>query len=367
MTARTLMAALLLATGCATAERPASLAALDSVRNSPSVRDSEQLAPQAHADADQCAERAAEALQNGDRPAAEHWAAMAEAAYEQAIALSRRARAEETAANTARSVDGLRHELLELEAEQAKLDAETSALELQVKVIRDAQPLTPVEPASPARQQARRAAARAWLTEAKLLCVSETLVVGERSTKTGELIAEIAQGLEGVYKGDAGKLVEEARRLRSACLERLTLARRPATREAPHAALADTLLSSLSEVDGLHPFRDDRGIVVILSAPASSTGLTSTTQTKLREVATVATSAPEFRLLVVWHAAGGAGESKTDAALLDQALSILDPGGARRAARELVGQEQPLVDPATPGARERNFRMEIVFITPTSS
>jgi hypothetical protein len=57
--------------------------------------------------------------------------------------------------------------------------------------------------------------------------------------------------------------IDEAMRLRSACLAELTRARRPVQSRAPESAKTDTLLELLGKAS-FEPVRDDRGVAVTL-------------------------------------------------------------------------------------------------------
>ncbi len=346
---------------CGAAQRPETLTQMESVRESPAVQHSRATAPQAFAEAEQLAGDAMSAWDAGDRARAAHLSQMATVGYRQALVLARQARAELAAARAAERQQQLESELEELKAKQAKLEAEARNLELRAKVLRDEEPLEPVAAAAPARERARRAAARALLTEAKLLCISETLIREQRHEQTSSLLTEIDEQLSRVESSAAAALIEASRHLRAACLDQLTLARRPTTRSLPNAGLADALLVHLGALPGLHPYRDDRGVVVLLGNPANGSVLSAETERKLAVLAETAAAHPEFSLLLVWHS--GAREDDAHAvALLEQARQLLDPEGKKRLASEQVDGAQPIVTPGSRGADSQNRRLEVVFV-----
>ena len=367
MKPRNWFGALLLAAACTPSTRPPALVDLQATRDSPSAVHSMASAPQAFAEARRIHEQAERAWEAGDSELAADLGALASIAYQRAIALGRLARAEEIAAVSAESLQATRDELATLLTEQKKLEAAAQDLELRAKVLQDAEPISPLEAANPERERARRSAARALLTEAKLLCVTESLVLGNQSSETGTTLDRIAQTLSASPTTNPGALLEQSRELRADCLRRLTLARRPASRTSPNAGVADALLTRLSETGEFHPFRDDRGVVVLLGAPATNEGLTPQTETKLEHLGRIASAHPEFALLVVWHTAGSKSAAMSNEEIITRIQRALSPTSPERVRAESVGQTQPLVDPTSPGAAAQNFRLEVVFVSPSIS
>jgi len=236
-------------------------------------------------------------------------------------------------------------------------------LETRLKVVRDAEPLPVNTPASAEREQARLAAVKALLSQAKLLCMAARLLEPNREG-VGPLLGKI-DDLNGKLRTPPAP-IDDAVATRSGCLKELTLARRPATQKNPAAGVADALLSELS-ASSLLPFRDDRGVVVTLRALFNAKDqLSSEASSKLDTLGKVAKAHPEFPLLAVVHVARG-NASTRDAAQAATVADALRKSGAPQVAAETAGSALPILDPARPGAGERNARIEVVFISPSSS
>jgi outer membrane protein OmpA-like peptidoglycan-associated protein len=160
--------------------------------------------------------------------------------------------------------------------------------------------------------------------------------------------------------------IDDATALRSTCLRELVQVRRPVTQKSPAAGAADALLAELSAAS-LEPVRDDRGVVVTLRALFDDKSELKTTGTsELDALAKVAKAHPDFPVLVVIHSVKGSSAAR-DTAQLNAVAEALRKAGAPRVETESAGSSAPVVDPERPGAAERNRRVEIVFVAPTSS
>jgi hypothetical protein len=126
------------------------------------------------------------------------------------------------------------------------------------------------------------------------------------------------------------------------------------------------LLAALSS-SAATPVRDDRGVVVTLrGAFRPDHTLDAKASEGLKALAQVAKTHPEFPILVVLHTAKGAA-AEQDQRRLDQVLAALRTGGAPKVEGALGGDATPVVEPRRPGASERNARLEVVFVAPSSS
>ena len=111
-------------------------------------------------------------------------------------ALARLARADERRTDAAARAERAEHELATLEEAQRRVAAEADDLEMRVRVVRDAQPLTPTEPASAEREAARVSAARSIASQARLLCTATRMLgsdakeVTERGQRAERLDAQ---------------------------------------------------------------------------------------------------------------------------------------------------------------------------------
>ena len=359
-------AALLLVvwTGCGVTPRPRVLGQVDAVRRGSAAKSAQQLAPQAFLHAEQLRKRASTAYEARDLPAAQVLGEHALAAYEHAFVLARLARAEDRLLAAQRELTKTKQQLQEVETQQQQVASEADALELRIKVLRDAEPLRPNEPTTPKRERARRAAARALALQARLLCSATRLLAPRDESLSASFndLTTLENNLEG---GSTPTPIDEAIRLRSRCLELLTEVRRKTTRESPADGTADALLEELSNAGGLFTYRDDRGVVVTLHHVfAPDGGLVPAAAEQIALLGRVGRAHPDFPVLVVVHNASG--RTAADAKHAGVVAEVLRANGATRVETHAVGNAQPLVDPHQRTATERNSRVEIVFVAPAS-
>jgi hypothetical protein len=353
------------------------LAEAERVRKAPAAVEAERLAPAAFARADDLRRRADQAFEDGDLAGAQLIAERAIAAYADAVALARVAKAERESTSASSERDTKRVELAALEGEQRRVSAELEALELRVKATRDAQPIVPSGPADPAREQARREAARALSIQARLLCTGARLLLApaapsdataggaDRASAAGDLdAAEAALAKLDASLAAGGPVpIDEAGRVRAGCLAALTRVRRAAAAVGRAPGAGDELLATLS-ASALSPSRDDRGVVVALREPFRAAGLSADGEARLASLARVAAAHPAFPVAVVVHEERA---SPRDAAMwrsrADAVVQKLRASGVTRVEAVLAGAGAPLVDPSSRD-RARNSRVEIVFVTP---
>ncbi len=349
---------------CAAAPRPRVLGQADAAAESPAAREAAQLAPQAFAHAENLRAAAAAAHQRSDFSASQILGEHSLAAYDHAFVLARYVKAERRLAHAEAALAESQVELAELDEQQLRLAAEADALELKIKVTVDREPMGKLPPASPERVRARRDAARALTSEARLLCVATELLEPEREglaaarTQLAELEGELAKG------SLKDELFLRATEARTTCLRHLTLARRPATIQAPEAGLTDRLFLELTETQRFFAFRDDRGIVINLRDLTAPDGaLTSDAREQLRVLGGTAKEHPGFPVLVVGHAAQQKEEeaARSQAELVAEALREASAPNVRVHA---AGTAQPVVDGRVPDAAARNARIEVVFVSP---
>lgn len=358
-----LSASVVLAVACAAAPpRPRVLSEVDSTRTSAAVLDAEQHAPQAYAKAEDLRRRAEES-QSKDPAGAQILAEQALAAYERAVVQARLVRAEGRRAESDARVARAEAELSALQKQEQTVRAETDDMELRARVLEDAQPLAANTPATREREQARLEAARALGLQARLLCASARLLDPARPT-----LAALATELNAfsdrlAKKGPAP--IDDATRLRSRCLSELTEVRRPKTLAEPARGSGDTLLTELSNAR-YAPARDDRGVVVTLRGVfARGSAVAPSAEATLQALGRVAGAHPDFPILVVLHSARAQAAGQKEQ--LEAVVGGLKQAGARQIAAELAGNAAPLVDPSRPSADERNDRVEVVFVGPSST
>jgi hypothetical protein len=354
-----------LALGCAATPRPRALTDLDVTRESPALAAAKKTAPQAFARADGLRKRAEAAHLAGDPASAQILAERAQAAYQRAVTLATLVRDEERSRTAEGALSTLDAELARTAEAQAKLDAETRALDLRLKVARETLPVPESgPPASPERELARREAAQALVAQARLLCTAARLVEPTLATLPAAL-AKVTDLEARLPKAPMAPL-DEARATRTGCLKELTGARRPRTQADPVNPAADRLLTELGQAS-LRPSRDDRGVVVTLErAFERDDRLTKEAEARLTELAGIAKSHPGFPLLVVLHSAVRLPEPR-EAARIERTSTALRTHGAPTVEATSVGNALPGLDRRQPGAAARNDRVEVVFVAPTAT
>lgn len=362
---RGLVGVLLCAAGCASAPRPRVLSELDRTEASPQVVAARSEAPQAASRAENLRHRAEQAHDAEEPAAAQILGEQALAAYQRAVILSSLARADARAAAAEAKLSRVEAELRQTSEIQQKLDADTRALELRLKVARETLP-EPVSgpPQSPDRELARREAARALVAQARLLCTAARLLDAKRPSLEAAF-AKVSE-LEGRLPTAAFAPIDEARVSRSACLRELSSSRRTKIQANPASPAADKLLSELSDAS-LLPSRDDRGVVVTVQRPFEKDDqLSADAAKRLGALALVAKSHPDFPLLVVVHSSAKLPEERENTRSV-RASSALREQGAPNVTATSVGSALPGLDPKKPGAAARNERLEVVFVAPTAS
>ena len=332
-------------------------------------RDAQTLAPQAFAAADQELRLAKESQASGDSLGAELHAERALATYNQAIALARLSRAtqEEAAANEA--LARASEEAQKYATQRKATNREADDLEKKLRVAREARLPPASGPADPERERARVVAAQALVTQARLLCSAARLVSPQAP---GIAEAETAvTNLEKQIESAKAPAIDPAARARAACLTSLTRARRTAGLDSDQA---DTLLGELSQAGAapkskgdLAPARDERGVVVTLRSAFKGERLTPESEGSLKELGRVAAAHPTFAVQVVLHdaQAPSAAEAALNRKRGEAIVQALVAGGVPEAKVkvEQAGAKAPVVDPKDAKHRERNTRVEIVFVS----
>lgn len=372
---------LALAGGCAGAAGTSSVGRVDEaqrMRGGLGGRDAQTLAPQAFAAADQELRLAKEAQASGDAVSAELHADRALATYHQAIALARLARATQDDATAGEALAHASSEAQKYAAQRKAVDHEADDLEKKLRVVREAQLPPASGPADPERERARVTAAHALVTQARLLCSAARLVSPQAP---GLVDAEAAVTVleKQIDSSKTAITIDPAARARAACLTSLTKARRTA---GPDADQADTLLGELSQAAGhgavepagtapkhtdLAPARDERGVVVTLHSAFNGEKLTPEAETSVKDLGRVAAAHPTFAVQVVIHdaQAPSAADVAVDRKRGESVVHALVAGGiaATKVKVEQAGNRAPVVDPNDARHRDRNARVEIVFVS----
>ncbi|WP_437836824.1 hypothetical protein [Sorangium sp. So ce1153] len=397
---------------CAPIPRPAVLDELEHVRAGAVAAESKRYAPGAFARAEKLRGEALAALDKKDRSGAQILGEHSIAAHAYAHALSRVARAEAAETEAKAQSSTSEASLAGLEAEQARVAAEVDALDMRIKVARDAQPVVPSGKADADREKARLAAARSLALQARLLCGAARLLIaptepaaaqpagaqpattqpaGAQPTAaqpaSADLVAQLDAATAAIRKLDAELAeiggsaraipapIDQASRARAGCLATLTAARRAATPVTRAPGAGDALLAELSAAGTWSPVRDDRGIVVTLRGLFAGNALTKAGEARLRDLARVAAAHPSFPVAVVVHTDRDVSSREEPAwsARADAVVRALGPASGASAAGAspatqpiapfIAGSAAPVVDPGGT-ERARNARVEVVFVTP---
>ncbi len=364
------LACLVAACGGASSSHLPKVAEAKRTRETLEGKDAQTLAPQAFAQAEQALKSANEAEKAGDTVAAELHGERAVAAFQRAIALARLARATETESQAkealARAIEQAeRYSTARKAAERAADD-----LEKQLKVAREAERPASSGPTDPERERARLVAAQALVTQARLLCSAARLVSpqapGLTEAETG--VSDLEKKLEAAPRPAP---IDAAGRARAACLTALTKARRAGTGDADQA---DALLGELSRSadpgakskTDLAPSRDERGVVVTLRSLFTGDKLAPEGETTLRDLGRVAAAHPKLGVQVVLHSATppSAADTALEKKRGEAITKALTDGGASAAKTKVehAGARAPLVDPSDAKRRDKNARVEIVFV-----
>jgi outer membrane protein OmpA-like peptidoglycan-associated protein len=186
-------------------------------------------------------------------------------------------------------------------------------------------------------------------------------------SETGELTNAFSalDALDATLAGKPKRTpIDDATRLRSACLSELTRARRPAQSGAPEGGKADTLLELLGKAQ-FEPVRDDRGVVVSLRDLFDGETVKASVTDRLTALAQVAHEHADFPVLVVVHSGRG-GASRRDAARAEAVGKLLRDGGAAHVEVRTAGDTLPVAPSKPPSVDKRNERVEVVFVAPAS-
>jgi hypothetical protein len=353
---------------CAPIPPPDILGRIDQVRVAPATKQAREHAPPAYALAEKLRKEAHDAFDAGDTAAAQILGERALAAYQEAVAIGRAARAEEQRVAAAADAAKTDKRLGELDLEHQKVATDIVALENRLEALRGAEGLPSSPPATAERERARAEAVASLRVQARLLCGSARLLVATGKSAPPELAAadKSLSELDALAAKGGAAPIDHATRARADCLRALTLVRRAAEDKARAAGAGDALLDALSKANVGDPRRDDRGVVITLRDVFAGEAVGSSAGKTLDTIAKVAGQHPGFPLLVVLHQAralDAAGErrwrERGDKLVTALKERVKSPVGGP----EIAGAAAPVVDPRGKNAA-RNERVEIVFVTP---
>jgi flagellar motor protein MotB len=358
-----LAVAALLLPSCGRPPRPAALADANQVRQAPAVAQAAEFAPQQLAHGDAIRKQAEEAYEQGNIAKAGILAERAVVAYERAAVLARLARAELLAAEAELAIEKTSQEQRALDAERERLEADIASIEQLIRVVKDAQPLTPTPAADHSREMARLTAARSIIVDARLLC-SAARLLGQPLEGLERAQAEVLRLEQLLPQWPKPAPIDETLRARAQCLSLLTLARRSQSVSTP----ADMVLMELSQVPDLNPVRDDRGLVVVLRGDVHRD---PAVKARIDAIAAVANKHAQFPVQVVAHTRAKPPPATQNLAReRSQAVSrALEAAGIDKSRIEVLdaGPHRPIVhDPLPPPQNSKNDRIEVVLVAPAS-
>lgn len=359
--------------GAAATSNVARVAEADRTKASLAGKDAQTLAPQAYAEAEAALKAAKDAEAKGDTTSAELHGERAVAGFQRAVALARLARATEEEASAKDALARATEQMQKWSAQRKTAEREADDLEKQLKIAREAQSPAPSGPADPDREKARLVAAQALTAQARLLCSAARLVTAQAPglAEAETTVADLERKLEGTPKPAP---IDAAARARSSCLTSLTKARRASGTESDKV---DALLAELSQsadpkaksTTDLAPSRDERGVVVTLRNVFKGEKLAPESEATLKDLGRVAAAHPTFAVQVVLHDATppSAAEKEASTRKGEAVSTALKAGGADAAKIkvEQAGAKAPVVDPKDAQRRERNARVEVVFVPGT--
>ena len=201
--------------------------------------------------------------------------------------------------------------------------------------------------------------------EARLLCGATKVLVEKPSTQHTEAETRL-YAIEKVLDAPRKGSIDEAARVRALCLTSLTMARRES--KIGEIGASDALLTELSSLGGWEPFRDERGVVVVLRGVFRVGSLSDEGQQKLTTLSRLMAKYTGFGIELVTHDAvpRGKGEASLDGSRevsLRGAFSATSLP-AWRIRVEHAGNRLPIVDGLDTKVRARNERVEVVFVAP---
>lgn len=378
--------ALALAIGaCAPIPPPRIVGDADAVSTSKAAADAKELAPQAYAAAMKILGQAHEALEHGLPAHAQILAEQAIAAFEEAEALARLARAERRSAEAGGRGDEAQKGLDAMTADLDRARVDVDALERELRLLKDAAGAGGSGPPTPEQLAARRQASQSFLMQAKFMCAAARILAPSAKDPAAfdaDLTAADAEvtKVEGELGKDDGAPLDASAHARAGCLEVLTKVRRANAAASIGAgstsgasansgnAEADALLGELSayasRVGGdIRPERDERGVVVSLRSVFEGDHLTADAKARFTELDRVAGQHPRFAVAIVVHSdvpVGKADQPKWKARA-DEIAAVFGSVPQARLLQLVAGNASPVTDPNGKD-KARNARVEIVFI-----
>ena len=354
----TLLGSAVLLAACASHAPPAKDVTTEArrIRDGADMADAKAQAPQIFAQGDEEIARARAQIAEGDETGASIHAETAQALFYRARIQARLARAQADALDADRQATNALTERESLEKTRRDLTRTSEELDVKLRIAREKAFPAPSGPASPERDQARRAAARSLAAEARLLCTAARLV-GASNDEATQAEADITS-LERETLS-AGQELDKAARVRVKCLSVLERARKDEVRA---GSANDALLASLGAA-GFAPNRAEQGVAVTLTNAFDGARLNVAASQRLTELGRIAREEKVGVELVI-HDDRDPASADADKAKGELAVTALVAGGAERAnvKVELPQARLPLFDQKDAARRSRNARVEVIFV-----
>ncbi len=351
--------ALTLLGACVSHAPPAKDVTVDArrLRDGADMTEAKAQAPQIFAQGDEELARARAQLAEGDETGASLHAETAQALFYRAKVQVRLARAQAAALDADRAAREAQTERESLEKTRRELTRTSEDLDVKLRIAREKAFPAASGPASPERDQARRAAAKSLEAEARLLCTAARLV-GAPNDEVTQAEADITS-LEKETTLSAGQELDKAARVRVRCLSVLEHARKDEVRA---GSQNDALLASLGAA-GFAPSRAEQGVAVTLPNAFEGARLSSAASQKLTELGRIAREEKVGVELVI-HDDREPASADADKAKGELAVAALVSGGADRAnvKVELPQTKLPLFDPKDNARKAKNARVEVIFV-----
>jgi len=375
----TLLCIVLVACGGSRASEP--LTAASRLATSPGAARARSLAPDEYRQAREALTAAKRAQSDGRDAEADRLALEAGALFEIAIAtgqgknarariaeserVARDAERERDQNNAARRAEESRIGMLVKQQEIDRILAEERARAAEDERGR---PRTTGEEARERAQRERRAAEE-MLVRARVILIAAEALLGTAADQDQAVAAarRAVTEAEGASAGEPAAALAAATSARAKADDALSGARRAAADRASLARLRAedaALLEEAGAAGSLSPREDARGVVLVVRGVFEGRGAVVSDRTALEAVARLARAHAAYPLVVEGHTASGRNVqalSADRARAVVEALVALGVEGSRLRAIGL-GASRPLAPEALTGARERNERLEIVFV-----
>ena len=369
----------LLVGACGGSRSSEPLSAASRLARSPAAIEARTSAPDEHREARDALAAALRARDEGRDAEADRLALEAGVLFEIAIATSQTKIARSRIGTAERMTQDAERERDESNAarraEEARISVRLKQQEIdrvlqeeRARAIEDerGRPPTTAE-AARARAERERTAAEEMRSRARAVLVAAEALLGAAADSDASVAAarrSVAEA-EAAASGEAAAALASATTARSKASE--ALARRAASDRAGQARLRAedaALLDEAGAAGGLSPREDARGIVVTVRGVFSGRATAVSDRAPLERVAQLARAHAAYPIVVEGHTASGRNVQALTAERARAVVEALVALGvdAARVRPVGLGASRPLAAEELTGARERNDRIEVVFV-----